>query len=69
MVGEFEDKQGRPAVMIVNRDLVHSTTFSLTLKHKSPMQRVSSLTGKIRPMGAEDEWLAPGQGLLLLLHE
>ena len=68
-VGEFEDAQGRPAVMVVNRDLVRSTTFALTLKQKSPMQRVSSFTGKIRPMGAEDEWLPPGEGLLLLLHE
>ena len=69
VVGEFEDAQGRPAVMVVNRDLVYSTTFSLKLKKQSAMQRVSAFSGKTRPMGAEDEWLAPGQGLLLLLHD
>ncbi len=68
-VGEFEDEQGRPAVLVVNRDLAHSTQFTIVAKTKSAVQRVSSLTGQVRPFGAEDNWLAPGAGILLLLHD
>ncbi len=68
-VGEFLDAQKRPAILIVNRSLTRSTTISFTLKTQSPVQRVSSLTGRIRPWGAEDNWLPPGGGILLLLHE
>jgi hypothetical protein len=68
-VGEFEDEQGRPAVLIVNRDMVHSTQVSIEPKTKTAIQRVSSFTGKVRPWGAEDNWLAPGSGILLLLHD
>jgi hypothetical protein len=69
-VGEFEDEQGRPAVLVVNRDMAHSTQFNIVPKSKTTtIQRVSSYTGKIRPWGAEDNWLAPGDGILLLLHD
>lgn len=69
VVGEFEDAQGRPAILVVNRDMQHSTQVAVVLKAKSAMQRVSSFTGQIRPFGAEDDWLPPGQGILLLLHD
>ncbi len=68
-VGEFEDADGKPAILIVNRNLTRSTQFTVVPKEKTAMQRVSSLTGQVRPMGAEDNWLAPGGGLLLRLRE
>ena len=68
-VGEFEDEQGRPAIVIVNRNLTRSTQFTVIPKTKTTIQRVSAYTGQIRPMGAEDDWLPPGGGLLLLLHD
>ena len=68
-VGEFEDEQGRPAIIIVNRSLTRSTQFSMIPKTKTAIQRVSSYTGQVRPMGAEDDWLPPGGGLLMLLHD
>ena len=43
--------------------------YAVTLKNKTTMQRVSSFSGEVRPMGAEDDWLPPGGGLVLLLHE
>jgi hypothetical protein len=67
VVGEFEDPQGRPALVVVNGDLARSTQMTVVPKEKCKILRVSALTGKTRPWGAEDEWLAPGQGLLLLL--
>jgi hypothetical protein len=67
-VGEFEDEQGRAAILIVNRDLVHSTNFQIVPKAKTTIQRVSAFTGITRPFGAEDNWLAPGAGILLLMR-
>lgn len=69
VVGEFEDAAGRPAVLVVNCNLQRSTTFSIVAKTKAKILRVSSFTGKIRPWGAEDNWLAPGQGILLILDK
>lgn len=67
LVGEFMDPSAKPALLVVNRNLQHSTTWALTLKSKSTIRRVSPLTGKVRPIGAEDNWLPPGGGILLLL--
>jgi hypothetical protein len=67
-VGEFEDEEGRPALLIVNCSLTQATTWAITPKKSTPMQRVSAYTGKIRPIGAEDNWLAPAGGVLLLLR-
>ena len=68
-VGELEDEQGRPAIVIVNRNLTRSTQFTVIPKTKTTIQRVSAYTGLTRPIGAEDDWLPPGGGLLLLLHD
>ncbi len=67
VVGEFEGPDGHPALIVVNRDLVHSTQMTIVPRERATIQRVSSFTGRIRPWGAEDNWLAPGQGLLLML--
>lgn len=67
LVGEFTDPAGNPALLVVNRNLQHSTTWGVTLKNKATMRRVSALTGKVRAIGAEDDWLPPGGGILLLL--
>jgi len=52
---------------VVNCDLTTSTQVNVVPKAKSQIVRVSGYTGEIRPWGAEDNWLAPGAGLLLLL--
>lgn len=68
LVGEFEDADGKAGVVIVNRDLNHSTQIGWKLKSNAKVMRVSPLTGKVRPWGAEDNWIAPGGGVVLSLE-
>lgn len=66
LVGEFEDGQGRPYVMIVNRDLYSSFQFHLHLvKENAKLIRISPYSGKEEGFGGEMDWLAPGAGILL----
>jgi hypothetical protein len=70
LVGEFEDGQGRPYVMIVNRDLNNSFQFHLHLvKESSKLIRISPYSGKEEAFGGEMDWLAPGAGILLRIEE
>ncbi len=65
VVGEFEGPDAVQALMIVNKDLHHSAQFTLALKQPAKIERVSPYTGSAFPLGAEGNWLAPGQGVLL----
>jgi hypothetical protein len=65
-IGEFTDPKGRAVVMIVNCDLQHGTHFNIVPKEKSTVLRVSAFSGVTRPFGAEDDWLPPGGGVLLI---
>jgi hypothetical protein len=68
LVGEFEqDQPTTAAVLIVNTSLTSSTSFAITPKEKRSISKVSSTTGQVIPFSAENNWLAPGQGMLLLL--
>jgi len=69
MVGEFESETSGPAVLIVNCSLTTSTSFGFKTKEKYTINKVSSSTGKVDPFSAENNWLAPGQGMLLLLRK
>jgi hypothetical protein len=66
LVGEFEDGQGRPYFMIVNKDLANSFQFTVELKQAgAKLMRISPYSGKAEPFGREMDWLAPGAGVLL----
>jgi hypothetical protein len=72
VIGEFEGKDSSRAILIVNKNLTRSTRFAIVPKdddsgRKWVLNKVSSATGKVGPMSAENDWLAPGQGVLLLL--
>lgn len=71
VVGEFEAEGGKRAVLIVNKNLADSTHFEVNPKDgPKDLYKVSSTTAEILPMSAEQDWLAPGEGMLLLLdHE
>jgi hypothetical protein len=70
LVGEFEDGQARPYVMIVNKDLNNSFQFHLhLLKENAKLFRVSPYTGKEEAFGGEMDWLAPGTGVLLRIEQ
>lgn len=69
LIGEFEGVGGQPFVIIVNKDLHQSTSFSLEFKEAGKIQRVSAYTGGIDAWVGEDCWLAAGQGMLLCLKK
>lgn len=65
LIGEFQDDQGRPYFMIVNKDLQNSFEFQVHLKqdgHK--LIQISPYTGQEESFGKEMNWLAPGAGML-----
>jgi hypothetical protein len=69
LVGEFEDGQGRPYVMLVNKDLNNSFQFRLHLaKENARLIRISPYSGKEEAFGGENDWLAPGAGVLLRIE-
>lgn len=65
LVGEFEDGQGRPYFLLVNKDLQHSFQFRVRLRRAGNLVRVSPYSGREEPFGREMDWLAPGAGVLL----
>ena len=64
LIGEFEDGQGRPYFMIVNKDLAQSFRFRIELKREGKLMRISPYSGREEPFGREMDWLAPGAGIL-----
>ena len=68
VVGEFEDDQGHSFLMIVNKDLTYSFKFEIDFKRPiNRIQRISPYTGQPEPFEGEQNWLAPGAGVLLQL--
>ncbi len=68
LLGEFEDSQGRPYLMLVNKDLGQSFTFKIQLKEAGKkLIWVSSFTGE-EAGETPDAWLAPGAGMLYRLQ-
>ena len=66
-IGEFEDKKGRPYLMVVNTDLHNSSALNLTPKTAGQIKIVNAYNGNVGPWVGEDVWFAPGQGKLLML--
>jgi hypothetical protein len=69
LIGEFENGETTRAVLVVNTSLTSSTSYAITPKEKSTLEKVSATTGEVIPFSAENNWLAPGQGMLLLLRK
>ncbi len=69
LVGEFEDPEGRPYILLVNKDLNNSFQFRIRTKPEGrKLFRVSPYSGREEPFGREMDWLAPGAGVLLRLE-
>ena len=65
LIGEFEDENGRPYFLIVNKDLNNSFQFQIHLRQEGgKLIRISPYSGKEEPFGREMDWLAPGAGIL-----
>lgn len=65
LAGEFEDGDGNPFVLVVNKDLVKSASCGISFKDPGDVQFVSPYTGALSSWSGENVWLAPGQGTLL----
>ncbi len=69
LVGEFVHEDGRPFVLIVNKDIHKSTSFSVKFRKEGRIMLTNSYTGDTAPWQGENNWLAPGQGMLLSLEK
>jgi hypothetical protein len=67
LVGEFEGPQSQPFVMVVNKSLLQSVELQIRFREPGRIQFVSPYTGQMVNWAPDDNWLAPGQGLLLCL--
>jgi hypothetical protein len=68
LLGEFKGADGRPYLMLVNRDLAHSMQFSVKLRQpRQQIKRISPYTSQEEDFGGEMDYLAPGAGILLKL--
>ncbi len=64
LIGEFEDEQGRPYFLLVNKDLNNSFQVKIRLRKPGKLWEVSAYSGKEEEFGGEMEWIAPGGGKL-----
>jgi len=69
VVGEFEAPDARRYVMVVNKSLRESAAFHIRFKWPGQIMQVNAYTGVVCPWAGENNWLAPGQGMLLCLQE
>jgi hypothetical protein len=70
LIGEFEDEQGRPYFMLVNKDLNNSFQVKVHLrKAGGKLWQVSQYSGKEEAFGGEMEWIAPGAGVLFRIGD
>jgi hypothetical protein len=69
LVGEFEGPEGRPYVIVVNKDLHRSTSFGVKFKNAGKIMQLNAYTGAAEPWAGEHNWLAAGQGMLLFLGQ
>jgi hypothetical protein len=67
LIGEFENPDGVPHVMVVNKDLRESASFEIRFRQSGRIMHTNSYTGRTRAWRGESNWLAPGQGMLLSL--
>jgi hypothetical protein len=65
VVGEFEDADGRPWVMVVNKDICRSVQVNIKFSASGRAQVMSAFTGQAQEWEGENTVLAPGQGALL----
>ncbi len=69
LIGEFEDAQGRPYFMIVNKDLNNSFQFAIDLRQQGrKLIRICNYSGQEEAFGREMDWIAPGAGILFRIE-
>lgn len=69
LVGELADEQGRPYLMLVNKDLDSSFRYRIELKEPGgTLIHISPYSGAEEPFGREMDWVAPGAGHLFRIE-
>ncbi|MBX7247323.1 MAG: hypothetical protein K1X53_17645 [Candidatus Sumerlaeaceae bacterium] len=68
LVGEFEQADGKPAMIVVNKSLTRAAMIDVALKKPGKIRMVNPYSGGIGNWDGENNWLAPGQGILLLVE-
>ena len=69
LVGEFEDANKVPYVLLVNKSLTNSTSVVPKFKQEGDMAFTNPYTGEDDGFSGEHLWLAPGQGVLVHLQK
>ncbi len=65
LVGEFEDANKVPYVLLVNKSITSSTNVVPKFKQEGDMAFTNPYTGEEDGFSGEHLWLAPGQGVLV----
>ncbi|HEY2934555.1 MAG TPA: hypothetical protein VGK99_22685 [Acidobacteriota bacterium] len=69
LIGEFSDGEGRPYLMLVNKDLSNSFRYQIDLKKPyAKLIHISPYSGQEEPFGREMDWVAPGAGHLFRIE-
>ncbi len=68
VVGEFAHHDGKPYVMVVNKDVHSSIEFDIEFKEKGKIMIVSQFNQGRVPFQGEQKWLSPGCGVLLTIE-
>ncbi len=68
LVGEFTHPDGKPYVMVVNKNMHSSIVFDIAFKEKGRIMIVSQFNQGRVPFQGEQKWLAPGCGVLLTIE-
>jgi len=69
LIGEFEDEKGATYLMVVNKDLTYSFRFDIEFARKvNHVLRINPYSGQEEPFSGEQNWIAPGGGVLLRLE-
>jgi len=69
VVGEFEDENKTPHIIIVNKSLEQSQRVDFTFREKGEVLQINSYTGREQPWSGENIWLAPGHGRIIFLKK
>ncbi len=67
LIGEFEDSNGVPYVLIVNKNIHISSAFHVKFKEPGTVMMTSPYTDQTYGFGGENGWLSRGSGILLSL--
>ncbi len=71
LVGEFvHELDGSRWLVLVNKHFHHSSNFHLELAEPGwELEMLSPFNGQLQPLAGENNWLAPGQGMVLRVTE